>query len=69
MDSATTRLTRQKIAQLISDGLLCPWPRPHYVAHDYNAEVVDAVMALSPDERRAWLAEKRRERAALLATG
>jgi hypothetical protein len=57
------------MARLISDGLVCPFPRPHYRAHrDDNAELVGALRAMTPDQQQAWLAERRKQRAALLAT-
>jgi hypothetical protein len=69
MDSTANRLTGHEIAQLISDGLLCPYPKPHTPAHrDDNAELIDSLTAMSPEQRQAWLAEKRKARAALLAS-
>ncbi|NJN65370.1 MAG: hypothetical protein HC884_00975 [Chloroflexaceae bacterium] len=65
MDSTTNRLTGHEIAQLIAEGRICPFPRPSYQPHDYNAVAVQEVMALSPEQRQAWLAEKRKKRAAL----
>jgi hypothetical protein len=68
MEGQTTYLTKQEIKQLILDNKLCPYPRPAYQPHDYNAEAVQKVMSLSPEQRKAWLAEKRKQRAAMRAT-
>lgn len=65
MDSTANCLTGHEIAQLISEGRLCPFPRPAYTPHDYNASAVQEVMALSPEQRRVWLEEKRKKRAML----
>jgi len=66
MESTTNRLTKYEVARLISDGLLCPYPRPVYRPHEYNAAATAEVMAMSPEQRKQWLAEKRKERAAML---
>lgn len=58
----------EELKQLILNGSLCPYPRPFYQPHDYNAAAVEEIMALSPEQQHAWLIEKRKQRAALLAT-
>lgn len=69
MDNTTNRLTGHEIAQLISEGRLCPFPRPSYRPHrDDNAALINTLSAMSPEQQQAWLAERRKERAALLAT-
>lgn len=69
MDSTANRLTGHEIAQLISEGRLCPFPKPHTPAHrDDNAELISTLTSMSPEQRQHWLAERRKERAALLAT-
>jgi len=61
-------LTNEQLARLIADGRLCPFPRPHYRPHrDDNAELVHTLAAMSREEQQAWLAERRKQRAALLA--
>lgn len=67
MESTTTRVTDEEIRQLILDNKLCPFPRPVYHPHDYNAAAVREVLSLSPEQRQAWLAERRKQRAALLS--
>jgi hypothetical protein len=67
MESTTTRLADEEVRQLILDNKLCPFPRPTYQPHDYNAEAVQEVLSLSPEQRAQWLAERRKERAALRA--
>lgn len=68
MEGKTTYLAEQEIKQLILDNKLCPYPRPAYQPHDYNEEAVKEVMSLSPEQRQAWLAEKRKQRAAMMAS-
>lgn len=62
------QLTDEELKQLILNGSLCPYPRPFYQPHDYNAAEVEEIMSLSPDQQHAWLIEKRKKRAALIAT-
>lgn len=66
MDSTANRLTGEELAWLISEGRLCPYPRPQYQPHDYNATAVQEVMSLSPEQRRLWLEERRKQRVALI---
>jgi hypothetical protein len=68
MDSTANRLTGHEIAQLISEGRLCPFPKPHAPAHrDDNAALVNQLTTMSREQQQAWLAERRKERAALRA--
>jgi hypothetical protein len=69
MENTTNhQLTAEEIKHLILSDRLCPYPRPAYIPHDYNAAVVQEVMSLSPEQRQAWLVERRKQRAALLAS-
>jgi hypothetical protein len=69
MDSTTNRLSGPEIAQLISDGVLCPYPKPRELPRhrDDNAELINKLSAMSHEEQDAWLAERRKQRAAILA--
>jgi len=66
MDSTTNRLMGHEVAQLISDGVLCPYPKPHAPAHlDDNADLITMLRAMPTEQQQAWLAERRKERLAL----
>jgi hypothetical protein len=66
MDSTANRLTGEQMARLISEGKACPFPKPAYKPHDYNAEKVRKVMALSPEQRKIWLEKQRKRRSEIL---
>lgn len=66
MDSTTNRLSGHEIAVLISEGRLCPYPRGDYKPHRYDPEVTREVMEMTPEQKQAWLAERRKEYAAMM---
>lgn len=69
MDGTANRLTDQEIRQHILDGTLCPFPRPSSRPHlEDNTELVNALSAMSREQQQAWLAERRKQRAILLAS-
>ncbi len=65
--TAYHKLTGQEIARMISDGVLCPYPQPAYKPHDYNADAIEKVADMSPEQRREWLRQAREKRLALQA--
>jgi hypothetical protein len=51
---------------MIDEGMLCPYPRG-YTPHDYNADAIEKVAEMSPEQRREWLRQAREKRLALQA--